>query len=78
MTKNGKGPDGPKYRSYEKVEENGPKIFLMAFGGSAFFPFYLSTTVLPQMSKMLTRESGTTGDSVQVYKEPVLMNLPQH
>ena len=49
-----KGPDGPKYWSYEKVEENGPKIFLMVLGGSAFFTFYLSATVWPQMSKMLT------------------------
>ena len=73
-----KGPNGPKYWSYEKVEEKGPKIFLMVLGESAFFTFYVSATVWPKMSKMLMCESGTTGDSVQVYREPVLMNLPQH
>ena len=40
--------------SYEKVEENWHKIFFTVLGGSAFFTFYLSATVWPQMSKMLT------------------------
>ena len=70
-----KSLNGPKYWSYEKVEENGPKIFLMVLGGSAF---YVSAIVWPKMSKMLMCESGTTGDSVQVYRELVLMNLSQH
>ena len=50
----------------------------MVLGGSAFFTFSVSATVWPQMSKMLMREGGTTEDSVQVYREPVLMNLTQH
>ena len=42
MTKNEKrGPNGPDYGSYEKVEKNRPKIFVMVFGGSAFFNFSL-------------------------------------
>jgi len=49
----------------------------MVLGGSAFFTFSVSATVWPQMIKMLMRESGTTGDSVQLYREPVLMNLHQ-
>ena len=40
--------------------------------------FSVSATVWPQSSKMLMRESWITEDSVQVYREPVLMNLPQY
>ena len=62
----------------KQFKKTDPRYFFMIEGGSAFFTFSLSATVWPQMSKMLMRESGTTGDSVQLYREPVFMNLPQH
>ena len=66
-----KGPDGPKYCSFEKVEEN--KQFFSGFGGSAFFTCSFYDRVWPKIRKFQNFEN--VGLSLQ---QAVQMPLTKH